>query len=164
VGSTEDFSKYQQWGFKSPEAIYFVEPFVEFFPGVRVIHLVRDGRDMAVSANRNPLQYLNIFDVEEEHEIKAALVNWCAVNVWARERCEALIPSERYLLIRYEDICYQPRKSVDQILTFAGLESSSVESIYEIPRPNPNIERWKKNREYFHDLDTNVLKDFGYPG
>ena len=164
VGSSEDFSNYQQWGFKSPEAIYFVEPFVEFFPGVRLIHLVRDGRDMAVSQNRNPLQYLNIFDIEEEHEIKAALANWCAVNAWARERCEALIPSEQYLLIRYEDICHQPRKSVNRILSFAGLEAANVESIYEIPKPNPTIQRWKKNREYFHGLDTSVLKNFGYPG
>ena len=164
MGSSEDFSKYQQWGFKSPEAVYFIEPFVEYFPGVKLIHLVRDGRDMAVSENRNPLQYLDIFDIDEKDEIKAALVNWCAVNAWARERCEALIAPEQSLLIRYEDICHQPRKLVDQILSFAELESTNMETIYKIPKPNPTIQRWKKKREYFQGLDTSVLKNFGYPG
>jgi hypothetical protein len=163
LGTLEDFSHYQQWGFKSPEAIYFVEPLVEFFPGVKIIHLVRDGRDMAVSQNQNPLQYLDIFAIEQENEIKAALANWSAVNGWARERCEALIPSEQYLLIRYEDICHQPKKSVDQILSFARLEVTNVDSLYAIPKPNPAIKRWKKQSEYFQSIDTSVLKNFGYP-
>jgi hypothetical protein len=161
--SSHRFSRYQQWGFKSPEAIYLVEPIIRFFPGTKLIHVVRDGRDMALSTRRNPLMYLEIFNIEEDDPFRAALANWCAVNAWARERCEALVPSQNYLLIRYEDICQQPSKSVDRILSFGGIEASNVESIYGIPKPNPTIQRWKKVREYFHGLDTSVLKNFGYP-
>jgi len=158
----EKLDNYLSWGFKSPEAIYFVIPMMKFFPEIKLIHLVRDGRDMALSANDNPLQYRRLLGVEPSEPVRMALNNWFVVNKWAKETCSKGLSASQYLMIKYENICEKPVEAVDRILEFTGLEPMDRECIYRIPSKNPSIGRWKNNLEKFRALDTSFLKEFGY--
>ena len=160
--SQRDLSCYQHWGFKSPEAIYLLYPLIQFYPGAKLIHLLRDGRDMALSTNQSRLQYLDIFPVNSDNVNVIAFQQWCLVNKWAQDVCKAQVPGNQYLQVKYEDICSQPRQSVDKIITFAGLNITNPERIYEIPKPNPSIQRWKQHRSFFTQLDSSILNLFGY--
>ena len=158
----ETLNNFSSWGFKSPEAIYFVKPMMSFFPDIRIIHLVRDGRDMALSANDNPLLYRRLFNLEASEPVSMALNNWLAVNGWAKKACSRTLPGSQYMIIRYEDICEKTIEAVDRILEFAGLEPMDREMVYRIPSRNPSIGRWKENPEMFRQMDTTLLKEFGF--
>lgn len=154
--------RYQRWGFKVPEAIYFLRPLVEFFPGIRLIHLVRDGRDIALSSNRKPLLYRRIFNIHAQDDTASAFENWCAVNRWASEVCKKALPRSQYMLIRYEDICRAPFESVNKILEFLQLKPVNVEKISNIPSRGVSIGRWQRFSHRFSGCDTSALAYFGY--
>ena len=158
----QDLKSNPQWGFKSPEAIYFLNPFIRFFQDVKFIHVLRDGRDMVLSKNKSRLQYLEIFPVVSNNLVEVIFQNWCLVNKWAEDLCKSKVSEKQYLQIKYEEICNHPRKSVDKILAFTGLDVAKVERLYNIPKPNPSIQRWKKHRDRFARLDNSILKHFGY--
>ena len=44
------------WGWKEPRSIYLLPFFHRHLPGLRFLHVVRDGRDMAFSENQNQLR------------------------------------------------------------------------------------------------------------
>src|SRR5215467_6488793 len=44
------------WGWKEPRSILLLPFLDERLPGMRFIHVIRDGRDMAFSANQNQLR------------------------------------------------------------------------------------------------------------
>jgi Sulfotransferase family len=153
---------YQKWGFKSPEAIYFLLPIVKFFKNVKLIHLVRDGRDMIFSKNRSRLQYLEMFQDKYDDTFKSQLSHWGAINSWALEQGKKILNKDQYLLIRYEDICKFPQNAVDKVLSFSGLQCENVEYLYTIPQPNPAINRWKEHKDLLRDIDHTDLKKFRY--
>ncbi|MDQ2935964.1 MAG: sulfotransferase [Acidobacteriota bacterium] len=44
------------WGWKEPRTIFLLAFFHKYFPNMKFLHVVRDGRDMACSANQNQLE------------------------------------------------------------------------------------------------------------
>ena len=55
------------WGFKAPAAIVALPLLQRFFPAMRVVHVLRDGRDIALSSNRNQaMRYYNLLEPERE--------------------------------------------------------------------------------------------------
>ncbi|BCW93430.1 MAG: hypothetical protein KatS3mg007_1324 [Thermoanaerobaculum sp.] len=49
-------ARYSAWGWKEPRSIYLLPFWNELMPSLRFIHVIRDGRDMAFSANQNQLR------------------------------------------------------------------------------------------------------------
>jgi len=163
-GTFLEIKQYQKWGFKSPEAIYFIRPIIKFFKNVKLIHLIRDGRDMVFSKNRSRLQYLEMFKNNYDDPFKSQLSHWGAINSWALEQGRMMLHEEQYCLIRYEDLCQSPGKTVDKILFFSDIKYKDNEDLYSIPRPNPTINRWQEYKEILKDIDDSDLKKFGYVG
>jgi hypothetical protein len=153
---------YNLWGFKSPPAIYFINSLFTHYPGLKLIHVLRDGRDISLSKNRKPLLYRKIFGINSTDSVLAGFYNWCAVNTWANVLCKENLPSQQYLLIKFEDICTKPKESVDKILEWVGLASSDTDQIYNIPKKNPSIGRWKNHQAMFEKIDLSLLRQLGY--
>jgi len=82
----------------------------ELFPDSKVIHLVRDGRDVAVSYARSPWW---------SNEVAANLERW-ADEVMRIHRFVTTHP-QRCIEMRYEDLVADARKGVGGILDFLGL-------------------------------------------
>lgn len=77
---------------------------------LRVVHLLRDGRAVACSSMRNR----NMSPAE-------------AATSWARDlrRCErvrARLAPDRWLTLRYEDLCRDPAASLERVFRFAGVD------------------------------------------
>jgi hypothetical protein len=159
----ESLTSFQKWGFKSPESIYFLKPFIRFFPDSKIIHVIRDGRDIALSKHRLPLLYRYVFNIEEHSDpVLMAFQNWAVVNAWAKKTYSESLSSSHYLLIKYEDLCKAPEKSVDRILDFTELIPPDRRRILKIPKQNPSVGRWQKHKDKFRQLDTSILNEFNY--
>lgn len=140
----------KRWGWKVPRTI-LVFPFVhEFFPGMRAIHLVRDGRDMAYSANQNQAKrYAPYFLEESERDLPPAVQSisfWARANLAAARYGEQAL-GERYLRLRYEEVCADPAAMAARLVDFLD-SPTSVETMQEVAtseiRPSPSIGRWRE--------------------
>jgi hypothetical protein len=162
----------KRWGWKVPRTI-LVFPFVhELFPGMRAIHLVRDGRDMAYSANQNQAnRYGRHFLDASERELPEPVRSigfWAHVNLAAARYGEHAL-RERYLRLRYEDVCADPAAMASQLVDFLD-SPTSVESMQEVAaaeiRPSPSIGRWReRDSDETAALDRaggDALRAFGY--
>ena len=99
-----------RWGEKTPNHLHFW-PFIEAsFPNARVVHIVRDGRDVALSQIKAPFGPKTIATAAER---------------WVKfvERIRAVgsrIGMGRYVEVRYEDLLARPRETVTQVVQLIG--------------------------------------------
>jgi hypothetical protein len=151
------------WGWKSPPSIFLIPFFHRHFSHLKCVHLVRDGRDIACSRNQNQLRYLApwVLTIEEnnlEQKLKS-IVLWNKMNLITADYGEKYL-SDRYLRVRYEDLCYHPAKTVQTILDFLELKASA-ETIAKTQISNPKtINRWKSLNSEVADK----LNQLGKPG
>jgi hypothetical protein len=160
------------WGWKTPRAI-LIFPFVhEFFPGMKAVHLVRDGRDMAYSKNQNQARRHGpqLLDNEQQELPKPvrSMAFWARVNLAAARYGERNL-GDRYLCMRYEDICSEPRTAGVRLLDF--LDSPAArEPIQEFAaseiRPSSTMGRWREREaaeiRELESVGGEALHKFGY--
>ena len=160
------------WGWKAPRTI-LIFPFVcEFFPGMRAIHLVRDGRDMAYSRNQNQVrrhgpQLLEPAQRELPKPIRS-ITFWARVNLAAARYGERNL-GDRYLRLRYEEVCDDPRGTSARLLDFLDsptpLKAMQDFAAAEI-RPSSSMGRWReRDRVEIEDVECaggEALREFGY--
>jgi hypothetical protein len=138
------------WGWKAPRTIFLL-PFVHRqFPRMRLVHVVRDGKDMAYSKNQAQLVRHGAWVLsDEERERLAAPVRamtfWSRVNLAAARYGEARL-GERYLRVRFEDACADPATTIRRIFEHVGRadapSASYAAAVAEVAAP-PTIGRWR---------------------
>jgi len=85
---------------------------LQFFPDAKFIHMVRDGRDVALSFSRTPW-----WDSDPRENL----------NIWAteaskmRDDATRLLPGEQYLEMKYESFIGNPEKSLGMVTGFLGV-------------------------------------------
>jgi LPS sulfotransferase NodH len=102
---------------KHPQYSQFVEEIHFFIPGARFIHIIRDGRDVAVSLAAASRQ-MGWFARESLPDYGA---------FWKRELLAARKASGytgRYLEVRYEELSAEPAAVLKSVLGFCGLAAS----------------------------------------
>jgi Sulfotransferase family len=134
------------WGWKEPRSIFIVPFLASSLPRMRFLHVVRDGRDVAFSKNQNqPRKHAGAFLGTEPSEPDAppcAIELWNAVNLEAAEAGERML-GERYMRIRYEDLCSDPETVIAEVLAFLGLPGDATQ-LAEAVEPQPTIGRWRE--------------------
>ena len=127
----------------------------EMFPRMKFIHLVRDGRDMAFSSNQKQVEHYA--DLVLEQRLHAAplpvrsIATWSKVNLNARRFGEDNL-KDRYLCVRFEDLCARPREHVTAIFEFLGTPAGKLEEAAREIAPPQSIGRW-------HEQDPSLLRD-----
>lgn len=105
-----------RWGDKTPLYVLYMDRIADIFPDAQFVHLIRDGRDVAVSAaakwgGRWPQRlYL------DQHYV---LHRWVAAVDRGR-RFGATFGQGRYLELRYEDLVHEPEPSIRGVCDFLG--------------------------------------------
>lgn len=108
----ERFNK-KLWGDKTPLYCNNLNEIEELLPEARFIHLIRDGRDVAVSLRK---QWFS-----PGHDIEIQAQYWLNNVQTARSQGKR---RKHYLEIRYEDLLQNPEKILKQVCNFIGLEFS----------------------------------------
>jgi len=101
----------QVWGWKDPRNSLTLDVWLAIFPNARVLHILRDGRTVALSlADRDDL------------DPSFGLALW-AHYVEEAERGMERLPADRRCTVRYEDFVQQPKVVLEQMLRFAGIDA-----------------------------------------
>jgi Sulfotransferase family len=102
----------KRWCCKSTFMIDHVADILRFHPYARFIFMVRDGRDVAVSAKSSIFNHYHVF---------------YSARRWQREQRLGLewlrkLPPEQIMLLRYEELLAAPEATVQRLCAFLGEE------------------------------------------
>ena len=185
------------WGWKSPYACYIMPLLSQIFPHAKFIQIVRDGRDVALSPlpifpnnNFGKLLYFDRTDIEEWEGIKLSpdlgknvisgtfdpppTIQECEflAYLWEKISCRAAeyganLGPERYLQIRFEELCKKPMETVQKISHFIGrsLDYQVVDWQKDRIGKYKNPPQWAAKNSFCKTLEKRCakgLKYFGY--
>lgn len=111
----------QRWGDKTPIYASYIDLIRQIFPAAQFIHIIRDGRDAALSM-------LAKYQEDESHvDIFFAARNWVRRIRKAQASGTRLGP-DRYYELRYEDLVIDPEQQLQGVCEFLGesFESSML--------------------------------------
>jgi len=100
------------WCEKTPRHLYHVKKILEFFPNAKIIHIVRDGRDVANSLRKVYWRESNLLTQAHEWVLNAKI--GLALN--------KRLPKERFLTIFYEDLLTTPEDVLSVTCKFIGVK------------------------------------------
>jgi len=165
------------WGNLDIATLDYMDRVNAWFPTARFLHIVRDGRDVALSHRTMPYGATNAVDcaLAWRHRLHANL------------KMGAMVGMERYRVVRYEDLIQDPERTLEGICHFLGIEYCSDMLRYpemvrekipedrrwlwpaiDQPPDQGKIERWRREmsssaRLSFEAEAGDVLRKLGYP-
>jgi hypothetical protein len=156
----------RRWGWKEPRSIYLLPFFHEHLPALRFLHVVRDGRDMALSQNQNQLRkHGDSAPIPADAPVRVrSIALWSWVNLNAKAYGEARL-GDRYLRVRFEDLCADPIGSTRRLFEFVGLDADPALAREVVTTP-ASLGRWHAHDPELvaelHAAGGRALAAFGY--
>lgn len=157
------FHAMDRWGDKTPEYLLHLPILNELFPDAQFIHIVRDGRDVALSNFRTHFGTKNLY---------LQALNWKS-NLTRIENFFASISPSRYTELRYEDLLSNPEEVFSHLIEFLEIKDLDNQLLSFIARhigndlKNDNSFKWKKKLTtrqvlIFDKLSTDFLQKYNY--
>jgi hypothetical protein len=149
----------QAWGWKEPNTHLVIARLRGLLPGLKYIHVMRNGLDMAYSANQNQLRLWGTHFIGQNIEITPyfSLKFWRLVH----ERILAVGNGmgEDFFLLNYDRFCTAPLTELIRMLEFLGIPTTPAEQARLIERVTPplSIGRFKP-----HGIDVFDSKDVAF--
>jgi hypothetical protein len=153
--------------YKEP-SVDALESMFEMFPRSRIIFIVRDGKDIISSQLKAdfslpPFQWWNRHHwrrvlPDESFRIHCRAYRHAAETlIRFLESADATRHSERFIVVKYEDLVQTPGPSIDSILSWAGLPADGFdwEKFEQMPVRGSSFLR---NRDGKHDFGAGVQK------
>jgi hypothetical protein len=169
-----------RWGEKTPGTYRFLPDVNRWFPDCQVLHIIRDGRDVAVSCLTPP--FADMYDKGDVYEVA---VRWRDAIRRGRKAAGLLGP-QRYMELRYEDLTADVEGTLRKVCAFLGEEFAPAMLAHDrkasgkVPRgeqsyhqrvggkvDSQRVERWRKDAtpEFvlgFEGLAGAELEHYGY--
>lgn len=161
----------QRWGDKTPYYVLHIPKLLEWWPDAQIIHLVRDGRDVAMSmfARCHDFRTYNIYSAAKQWEQYVE-----AGRAFGRDLYES-----QYLELRYEDMLSDQAATLQRICDFLGeaysddlLEYKKAgvagkTPLLQKPVQKDNQDKWKtglsaRQIRVFESAGAESLEKFGY--
>lgn len=160
-----------RWGDKTPYYVMHIPKLLEWFPDAQIVHLIRDGRDVALSlfGRQHDFGVYNSYFAAEY---------WESYVERGRDAGRTLSPHQ-YLELRYEDLLESPEDSMKTLCNFLGETYS--DTIFDVnPVDNPgktplvhqpinasNAEKWRtlmspSQIKAFESVAGDTLRQCGY--
>jgi hypothetical protein len=102
-----------RWGDKTPLYVQYIPHIAAIFPQAQFIHVIRDGRDAALSARAKWGREKRYMD------LSYVLRNWVR-NVEAGQAAGDWLGGSRYYEVRYEALVTEPEQTLRGVLAFLG--------------------------------------------
>ena len=150
-----------RWGEKTPLYCLTMDNIARVLPEARFIHLIRDGRDVAVSMRDTTLA--NTKDIAKFAEA------WRDRIRKTRKLAESL--PDRYLEIRFEDLVSSPEEVLKRICEFVKLPYDEKMPAFRFDATDssgvPLVGVWKsalseREQKIVHEITGEILKELHY--
>jgi len=169
-------------GEKTPRYVRYLPLLHALFPGARVVHIVRDGRDVALSTldwarpDRGPGR----FRLWREHPLAVCALSWRWHVTTGMHDGTRL--GDLYSEVRYEDIVAKPERTLRRLTARVGLPFADGMLAFHVGRqrherglsakdawlpPTPGLRDWRNqlapaDLELFEALAGDLLSQLGY--
>jgi sulfotransferase family protein len=134
------------WGWKHPHSYLLLRFLHGMSPGLRFVHVVRDGRDMALSGNQRQLKrYGSLLLGPEAGAMDSparSATFWSRANCFAADTADAQ-PGMAYLCVRFEDLCADPIASIRRLAQFADVDQRGAAAAAALVTPPTTLGRWR---------------------
>ncbi|MEM1111245.1 MAG: sulfotransferase [Pseudomonadota bacterium] len=159
-------------GWKVPGTFHWLAELADFFPGFQYLHLVRNGMDMAYSGNQNqvknwgPSLGVELRYVEDDSVAPQVMLEyWLRANERAREVAAERM-NGRMLVIRFEDLCEEPRQEIARILGFLAIPAgeSELDRLAGLVKSPSSVGRYRQKpwQDDFSSAQLERLAALGY--
>ncbi len=101
-----------RWGDKTPEYVFHLPVLYHLLPDAQYIHIVRDGRDVALSIFQQEFGAKNVYKAAIDWRQQRQLVHHFAQT----------LPPEQFVEIRYEDFLGATDETFRQLVDFLDIE------------------------------------------
>ena len=123
-----------RWGNSDIATLDNMDKAHHWFPNALFVHIVRDGRDVALSHETYPYGASNI----------AECASWWTHRLLVNLKMGAILGPRRYLVVRYEDLVLKSEDTLRRLCSFMGVAYSP--EMLEYPRmvgeKVPSSRRW----------------------
>jgi hypothetical protein len=154
------------WGWKQPRSIHLLPILEATFPGMRLLHVLRDGRDVAFGKTIH-LELTGHYSVPSDLRDRPPPVQmaalWSTANELAADFGEQRL-GERYMRVRLEDLCHSPAEVGTAVATYAA--SPPKGDVAPLVRRPSSLGRWREAdpglRSEVTRIEATTLERFGY--
>jgi hypothetical protein len=152
-----------RWGDKTPEYSRHLPILRELFPTAQFIHVVRDGRDVALSGYQVHFGPKNAYTAARE---------WSDLLERVQEFA-ATVPADDFIEVRYEDLLRSPERVFERLIRFLYIDDPAGDVARAVGpaaaseiRPG-NFDKWKtqfstRDRRVFEAMAGAWLERYGY--
>ena len=135
--------------------VHHIEPIMNVWPDAKVLHLIRDGRDVACSYKAlQVLETTSPYKPDLPTDIQAIAEEWRYNN--ERIAACASLGAGRYLAVRYEDLLRDPENVLGEVCEFLGVDYDLEMLNYQHHNDEPELTSdWK--RKTFEPLDVSNI-------
>jgi protein-tyrosine sulfotransferase len=102
-----------RWGDKTPINTIYIDKIIKIFPKAKIIHIVRDPRDVASSYVKAGL----------EKDYKSAIEIW-DLSVSKANKLKNILPRDQFIEVKYEDLVRNPEIVLKNVCDFSNLNFS----------------------------------------
>lgn len=156
-----------RWGWKEPNSHIYLQYLAERYPALHFVLVLRHGLDMALSSNHAQLKtwgFLHGIVPDDGLPSPAQLLRyWAVANTKTIELGRRLL-GDRFLVVRYDELCETPKSAVERLLSPLGLSvTSDLDALIQNPRVVSSIGRYRHmDLSVFRDEDLAVVRQLGF--
>jgi hypothetical protein len=167
----------ERWGDKTPIYTSYMDLLLQIFPSAQFIHIIRDGRDVALSM------------IDKWGAQKGHIDLYFAAHTWQRRLRQALesasrLGSDQYMELRYEALVHDPEPYVRAMCAFVGesyvpemtephrlgqrrIEPGSFHAAVREPPSPDQVSRWRRemslsDQRICRVVAGEMLQELGY--
>jgi hypothetical protein len=154
----------ERWGWKEPNAQFYMPAIKAYYPKIKFIYVVRDGLTLAFSKNIQQLKHwgphYGFSNIQEED---LAIRRQNQLSFWNHLVPIMLQEGKRvfgnnFLAITYEDLCTQPQVVIPKMLNFLNhdISESELKTLIQLPQ-KPKIKFDSTPEALF---GTSLIRDY----
>jgi Sulfotransferase family len=132
--------KAERWADNTPEHVLYLPTILKEIPQIQVIHMIRDGRDVALSLDKKGWIHPFPWDAKRRGLVAGLYWEWMVEKGRAFGRANG----SDYLEVRYEDLTTRPEEALAKIGAFIGhdlnYERIRQVAIGSVSEPNTSFE------------------------
>jgi hypothetical protein len=138
----------QRWADCTPEHLLYLDRIKQTIPDALVIHIIRDGRDVALSLEKQ--SWIQPFPWHRQQTLEVAALYWDWIV--RKGRKDGRTSGADYVEVHYEDLVQHPREVLDRLSGFVGqeLDYDKIErvGIGSVSHPNSSFATEMKGGEF----------------